>query len=197
MRGTDWKLAKSWPSESIPEYLRPWLLDPTSTTKRFREAGGETFVVQVLYQDWKKIYPSERQILEFPDDDLGFVREVMIYCKGEAWMFARCVFPGASLTGENAYLPSALDERPLGDLLYCDPSLQRSPFELALLEKGSCEFDAPDLVPFFDELLWARRSVFLLRTKPLLLTEVFLPALVNYCRLKIKVRFQTGGHHCL
>jgi chorismate--pyruvate lyase len=61
-------------------------------------------------------------------------------------------------------------------MLFADPHLLRGDFELALI--------GPDdpLVPAGlrgAHALWARRSVFRLRGKPLLVQEVFLPA----CRI--------------
>ncbi len=177
-----WRLAKCLPSTKIPSYLRPWLLDPSSTTKRFRELAGKTFSVQVLLQGWGKVLPTERSLLQLHPRTNVLVREVLISCCGKPWMFARCVFPASSLTGKNKFLQGALDERPLGDLLYCEPSLRRSEFELSLLQANQCEFSRDEILPFFSEPLGARRSLFFLHNKPILLTEVFLPALVEYCK---------------
>lgn len=170
----------------IPVYLRPWLLDPGSTTKRFRALGRETFSVQVLKQGWETNFSDERSLLKISARAKTLVREVLIYCNGQAWMFARTIFPASSLTGPNKYLKQALDERPLGDLLYSEPSLRRSEFELSLLQLEPYEFMMDSRVRgYFTEPLWARRSLFFLHDKPILLTEVFLPALVGYCKTKI------------
>lgn len=181
-RVNSWRLAKCLSSKKIPGYLRAELLDPSSTTKRFRQLGGVTFSVQVLAQGWEKVLLSERSLLKLRERNKALVREVLIYCSGQPWMFARCVFPATTLTGKNKFFQHVLDERPLGDLLYREPSLRRSEFELSLLQARKCKFAKENVLPFLFEPLWARRSIFFLHTKPILLTEVFLPALVDYCK---------------
>jgi chorismate--pyruvate lyase len=82
-------------------------------------------------------------------------------------MYARSVFPESTLQGNTRYLRYALDERPLGDLLYRDPTLKRTDFEIACLKD------------IYLQPLWARRSAFFIQNKPILLTEVFMPALLR------------------
>ena len=72
-----------------------------------------------------------------------------------------------------------LSERPLGSMLYDDPDVWRSPFEVTRLTAGSALFlmanavarDAGATSPG----LWARRSLFWRRDQPLLVAECFLP----------------------
>jgi chorismate--pyruvate lyase len=82
------------------------------------------------------------------------------------------------LTGEEQAL-AHLKERSLGSVLFKNPALQRSEFEIACLKPRmflhskaitAVEQSLPDL--------WARRSLFSLPGKSLLLTEVFLPDMI-------------------
>jgi chorismate--pyruvate lyase len=73
-----------------------------------------------------------------------------------------------------------LNNRSLGSVLFKDPTLYRSPFEIALFTQ-EMEWHQKVLSSVKRELstLWARRSLFRIREKPLLLIEVFLPDLLT------------------
>ena len=65
-------------------------------------------------------------------------------------------------------------------MLFKDPTLQRSAFEIARLQRGDrwhakAQHVIQDILPD----LWARRSLFSLRGNSLLLTEIFLPDIVT------------------
>lgn len=181
VKNTQWQLENCWLQNQIPAAIRTCLLDASSTTRRFRAIGGSSFIVQVLKQAWQQILLCERKLLKQRIRRLALVREVIIHCNGQPWMFARAVFPEHTVSGKTKYIHYFLDERPLGDLLYREPHLQRSAFELAQVTVHSTEYPALALFKeVIQENLWARRSLFMVKHKPILLTEVFMPALIDY-----------------
>lgn len=106
------------------------------------------------------------------------VREVELLCHNQPWVYARSVFPQATLTGRLRCLKK-LDARPLGALLFNDPSMRRTHFEVAALNNA-------ELSGYFnttsDRFFWGRRSLFFIDEKPLLVSEIFLPALELHAR---------------
>ena len=106
------------------------------------------------------------------------MREVELLCHNEPWVYARSVFPQTTLTGRLRSLKK-LDTRPLGALLFNDPTMKRSHFEIAALSN-------PELANYFtsssNDFAWARRSLFFLDEKPILVAEIFLPALEQHAR---------------
>ncbi len=90
-------------------------------------------------------------------------------------MYARAVFPADFFTGKNHSILAELDSRPLGKLLFRDPALRRSEFEIALLQPRHLEYQWAVQQQAAPATLWARRSIFWLQEKPLLLMEVFFP----------------------
>lgn len=176
-----WRVASSWPQNKIPTSLAPVLLDSGSSTQWLRAACGKTLKLKLINQSWKGLINSEYQLLKIRNRSVALVREVEIKGHGKPWMLARAVFPLSTLTGKTKFLLKQLDDRPLGELLFQDPNLMRSEFELSLLDLATCEY------PFVREyakkikgLQWGRRSIFWYHQKPILLTEIFLPALVAY-----------------
>lgn len=164
--GLRWKPAQRLDNTQLPARTRAWLLDEGSLTARLIEASGNRFAVRVLGQYWARPLPQERRALGMRAHEVALVREVALACAGEPWVCARSILPARSLRGELHHL-RRFGARSLGAKLFAQPGLHREGFEVARMV-------LPDTTR-----LWARRSVFHLRGKPLLVQEVFLPA----CRL--------------
>lgn len=158
--------------------LRDWLLHPGSFMQRLRDFGVEHTRIEVLQQDWQFPENDEQEKLNISSASDVFVREVLILNEDKMWMFARTVIPRATLTGKLHQL-AQLKNRALGSVLFDIPHLERSKFVVAALQPGMQwhEKISHQLAPYtiIKSHLWARRSIFSLQNKSLLLTEVFLP----------------------
>lgn len=158
-----WTLAEG--ISGAPHHWRPWLQDRGSLTLRLTRAAGGEFAVRVLCQHWATPSADEARALNMPPRQLALIREVELLGRdGTPWVYARSVLPAATLTGRERRLRQ-LGDRSLGSLMFSDPSLSRSPL------MASCLRDSTG------KRYWARRSVFRLHNKPLLVCEVFLPAM--------------------
>ena len=106
------------------------------------------------------------------------VREVSLNCGHRPLVFAHSAVAPRALKGAWRML-SALGARPLGAALFADPQIKRFPLHFRQLDRADAlHRRACRLLPEAPRLLWARRSLFLLRGSPLLVTEVFLPAIL-------------------
>ena len=114
---------------------------------------------------------SEKTALKLPDRRWAMIREVILYGGGEPWVFARSILPLCTLTGRLRRF-RYLDNRPLGDLLFSYSSMRRGPVQAAHIP---AEILPAGLAPA-GKRLWGRRSVFRVDGKPLLVSEIFLPA---------------------
>lgn len=158
--------------------IRGWLQNAGSLTQRLRTACGGVFSVRVLRQGWSRVYPDEAGQLGVRPNRLALVREVELCCDGIAWVFARTLIPVSSLRGPARRL-SLLGSRPLGAVLFADPSVMRGLTQYARLAPGHALYEsaAAGLVPA-PEFLWGRRTLFYLGGKPLLVNEIFLPGVL-------------------
>lgn len=109
---------------------------------------------------------------------LSLIREVILCGQGKPWVFARSILPLTSLTGSLRHLRQQ-DTRPLGAFLFSQPQLVRSTIEVAQISPDHAY--APARL-CGEQSLWGRRSLFYLKAKPLLVSEVFLPDFVPYLR---------------
>ena len=167
-----WQSYRRLPAYVVPARWRHWLLDRGSLTQRLMTASDGQFRVRILAQGIAKPRRSEAQILGIANHHLAVVREVILYGNDQPWVYARSVLPISSLTGRLTRLRK-LDERPLGALLFADPSMRRGKLELASVQPSKVPL--PLELGIFDTPLWGRRSVFYVADKPLLVSEIFLP----------------------
>ena len=173
----DWHVATRLHRREVPEPVLRWLLDRASLTRRIQSACPGCFRVEVLFQGWVRPQHNETRELDMRTASSGFVREVHLLCDGRPWVFARTVIPRATLTGSRRRL-TRLKSRPLGALLFADPSMQRGPVEIARL--SPCDKLYPAAIRHLTlrpETIWGRRSLFRLGGKPLLVSEIFLPGI--------------------
>jgi chorismate--pyruvate lyase len=154
----------------LPVAVRPWLLDESSLTERLIRKSGGAFCVERLSQRWRRPLLSETRLLGLPRGEWAMVREVVLRCFDEPWVYARSVMPVATLSGPLRRL-RRLQNESLGALLFEQPGLRRDAFEVARLAA-----DSDYIHPAFrqPEPAWARRSRFLLYGHSILVSEVFL-----------------------
>jgi chorismate lyase len=170
-----WKHWRRFDSMQLPPATRHWLLDEGSLTARLQAACGDRLRVRVLRQAWQRPRASERRALGLGAHEIALVREVLLECAGEPWVFARSIMPAATLHGRLRHL-RRFGERSLGALLFSSRGLRRDPFEVALVDAAHAVLPAAQAQA---GPVWGRRSVFRVHGRPLLVAEFFLPA----CRL--------------
>ena len=175
----DWLPRRRLVTTSIPEDALTWLFDPASLTRRVRAMCGECFRVRVLRQHYARPMFNERRVLAMADHERGMVRHVQLLCDGEPLVFARTVIPLSTLKGARRRL-ARLGDRPLGEMLFADKSLQRLEVQVARIGPAHDLFtDATASLRVKPAVIWGRRSVFRLKGKPLLVSEIFLPRILK------------------
>jgi chorismate--pyruvate lyase len=172
-----WRVASRLHCRDIPEPVLRWLLDPASLTRRVQAVCSGRFRVEVLEQGYARPQRNEAQQLDMRAGSSAFVREVHLLCDERPWIFARTVSPRTTLAGPRRHL-TRLKNRPLGAVLFADPTMQRGPVEVARLAPNDRLY--PHLHAPGDDArpaIWGRRSVFILAGFPLLVSEIFLPGI--------------------
>lgn len=177
-REPKWAPARQWRRGVAPAAVWDWLLDASSLTRRLQLACGDQFHVRLLRQGWGYPLASERRALKIRRrGERAMIREVRLMCGERPWVFARTVIPVRSLRGAQRRL-AYLGSKSLGAALFADPQVQRGAVEVARFGPEVSMFGhALTAVPH-PETVWGRRSVFRSRGKSLLVSEIFLPALL-------------------
>ena len=162
---------------------RDWrcLVDPASLTQRVVTACAGRFRVHVIDQHWMRPLRNEARALGVPMTQYALVRQVFLMCDDEPWVYARTVIPASTLTGRLRQL-SKLRSRSLGAFLFADPTMSREELHIVQLTARDKLFRRATVrLKHKPEAVWGRRSVFRLSDKPLLVSEIFLPA-AGVCR---------------
>lgn len=154
LRALNW-LPSTHPTLTAP--LLDWLMEEDSMTRRF-----ELHCRQVTVRPMREGFINADELTDeralLPDDARFWLREIVLCGDDEPWLIGRTLVPESTLNGPEQMLQQ-LGTRPLGRYLFSSSTLSRD-----FIEPGSVG------------ALWGRRSRLRLSGKPLLLTELFLPA---------------------
>jgi chorismate--pyruvate lyase len=169
-----------------PAAMLPWLCAGGSLTARLM-AHSEAFRVQRLHQRTALCLADEVQAIGMTRVGRVWEREVLLRCDGRPAVFAHTVVPMAA-NATDWPLFNALGERSLGSTLFGDPLVRRGELEVARLRPGHPlarraraalgDTDQPTIciAPIY---YYARRCLYRRHQGTLLVTEVFLPAVMN------------------
>ncbi len=172
-----WRSAHRLRPGDAPPGVRRWLLAPGSLTRLLLQASGGDFRVHLLSQRWEVPLADEARLLGIRARRCAMVRQVQLLCGGVPWVYARTVIPRTTLIGPQRRF-ARLGSRPLGAVLFSDPSMRRSESQVARLEpRTRLHRIATAELGEEGSTIWGRRSIFLLSQRPLLVSELFLPAI--------------------
>ena len=141
----------------IPQPIQAWLLDQGSLTERLKQQSASQVTVKV----------HQQQVLTARYADLSntecaiWSRQVQLYNQSSPLIEAHTLVLADDLTHTLAPL-CQLGQQPLGEYLFSQPTLQRSPILISQLGD-----------------LWLRKSVFTLHNCPIVVAEMFYPDVFN------------------
>jgi chorismate lyase len=135
--------------------------------------------VRVLFQGLRRPDRDERFVFAAGRQARVLVREVLLCCRGVPVVFAHTVLAPRDLHGAWRSV-AKLGTRPLGAALFADPRVRRYPLHQRKIGRNhDLHRRLSAFVPHPPAALWARRSLFELRGSPVLVTEVFLPQILD------------------
>lgn len=174
----DWQSPEQF-SLAPPE--RDWLLAEGSLTQKLRQ-HCQQFSVKLIGQQSAPIFDNEFALFKRHHTRTPFdasVREVLLYCDNMPWVFARSVFPLSAERHKNLNL-STLGDSSLGQSLFDQPDLLRSPFDVARVPQGHAIARLNQQLHGNSYPLWGRRSLFMTAGQRVLVSEIFLSPLPFY-----------------
>jgi chorismate--pyruvate lyase len=156
-----------------PANLHAWLAEPGLLTARVRRACGDATVFRLLRLERAPLAPELAGRMGVTDGHC-LVREIEFACGRARWIFAQSVFPDSTLRS-HPWL-AELGNAALGESLLGRHDVSREPLEYRELSPADAlAAAAGDL----GRPAWARRAVYQLSGAPILVQEVFLPALAD------------------
>lgn len=158
--------------------LAHWLKDRGSLTQRIQQRCTR-FEVLGVRGGLARIALDESALLGIALHQLAYSREVFLYADGQPVVFAHSAFAHVHLRGAWSAVRT-LGSKPLGALLFAHPLVEREPLHYKSLRNNHPLYQRA-VKPLKDppHRIWARRSLFYLHDAPLLVTEVFLPNILQ------------------
>jgi chorismate lyase len=162
----------------LPEVVQSWAYEAGSLTQRLRDYYGNAIAVSILFHQLRTPFISERRQLQLPPHRYGLTREVILHTNGKPLLLARTIIPEETIKVAHRNL-AHLGTRPLGEVIFSYPDLERITMDLALIEPTNWTEQAQRKAKI-DQPIWGRRTVYALQKRPMLVSEFFLPEILGH-----------------
>lgn len=163
----------------LPNNVQSWTYEAGSLTQRLRSYYGDAVAVKILYHQWRVPFLSERRLLKLPENRYSLAREVLLHADGKPLILARTIIPETTIKSAQRNL-SHLGNRPLGEVIFSYPDLERMELNVAAIPPELWTPPAHNLAGL-NQTIWGRRTVYAIRHKPMLVSEFFLPDALTIC----------------
>jgi chorismate lyase len=172
-----WREHRKGMHHDLPEDVQSWVYESGSLTQRLRDYYGEV-KVKILFHDWRNPYLGEHKLLNMPWRRYGLIREVLLHTGGKPLLLARTVIPELTIKAAHRNL-AHLGTRPLGEVIFSYPDLERICMDMALIPR--CAWTpAANANADIREPVWGRRTVYAIQNRPMVVSEFFLPEILDH-----------------
>lgn len=150
----------------VDPILKEWLIDPGSTTKKFKKKGAK-FSIRILFQGKGKISVDEAFSLGIQHGLWAWIRQVLIYADNQCVIYAKAIIPFNDFyQNTNPFIK--LKNKSLGQWLFRDKEIKRSPLQFKKILIPENPWEKTE-----NRYYTARTSLFTKGKNKLLLTEAF------------------------
>ena len=159
----------------LPVGLRDILQHSGSLTGFLEKQSPRTFNLELISQSWEIPMLDEALLLSVNPAQYTLVREILLRFDDRPLVYGRSIIPRMTLTGNERQL-AKWGQRSLGDYLFARQGVKRGVMEFTRIPANSRYYAIDKFVQNNkDNTYWGRRSIFHVRSKPLLVIEIFLP----------------------
>lgn len=170
-----WLPAERLGQLAVDAQVRSWLIGKGLLTLRMQASCGERYSLRLVDLWTGLLSPAHKAALRSADN-AGLFRDVEVCCGKQVWVFEQTIMPDSTLCA-HPWL-AELGDSALGETLSDLSGVERSSYEYAWLPvEEAVTAHALREAEVKPAGLWARRSRISLRSAPLLIQELFLPAM--------------------
>lgn len=162
---------------TLPESVQSWTYEAGSLTQRLRDYYGDAIGVKILLQQRTAPFLSERRLLNLPENKYSLIREVLLHADGQPLILARTVIPVKTIKVAKSNL-SHLGSRPLGEVIFSCPKLERIEMDVTLISPPAWSQSAI-ATGHITQPIWGRRTVYAIAQRQMLVSEFFLPEVLG------------------
>ncbi|MEY3289092.1 MAG: hypothetical protein RLZZ419_1334 [Pseudomonadota bacterium] len=172
-----WQENRQGLRHKIPENVQSWIYESGSLTQRLRHYYGAGVAVNVLLQRWQTPFLSERRLLKLPEHQYSLIREVLLHVNGKPLILARTIIPATTVKTAKSNL-SKLGSRPLGEIIFSYPKLERVAMDVTFIALSTWTPSAL-VEASIKQPIWGRRTVYAIAHQKMLVSEFFLPEVLS------------------
>ncbi len=173
-----WREHRRGSQHYLPGAVQSWAYETGSLTQRLRNDYGHKIAVAILFHLWRTPFLSERRQLKLPLYRYCLVREVMLHQNGKPLLLARTIIPEETIKVAHRNL-SHLGTRPLGEVIFSYPDLERVAMDLSLINPTAWTTQSRQIAAITGPV-WGRRTVYAIQNRPMLVSEFFLPEILGH-----------------
>jgi len=170
-----WRENRIGTRHQLPESVQSWTYEAGSLTQRLRAVYGNAVAVNVLFQHWRVPFLTECRLLEISGHRLCLTREVLLHSNGKPLILARTIIPAATIKIASSL--AHLGTRPLGEVIFAYPKLERIAMDVTLINPTYWTASALTTA-HIEQSLWGRRTVYAIKHHQMLVSEFFLPEIL-------------------
>ncbi len=172
-----WLENRSGIRHTLPENVQSWTYEPGSLTQRLRDYYGDAVGVKILLQQWNTPFLSERRLLKLHESKYSLIREVLLHADGKPLILARTIIPAKTIKAAKRNL-AHLGNRPLGEVIFSYPKLERIEMDVTLIDLPT--WTQPAIAEgHIIEPVRGRRTVYAIAHRQMLVSEFFLPGVLE------------------
>jgi len=170
-----WRENRIGTRHQLPETVQSWTFESGSLTQRLRAVYGDAVAVKVLFQQWRVPFLTERCLLKLPEHRVCLSREVLLHADGKPLILARTIIPATTIKIASSL--ARLGTRPLGEVIFSYPKLERIAMDVTLINPAYWTTSALTTADI-EQPLWGRRTVYAIKHQQMLVSEFFLPEIL-------------------
>jgi chorismate lyase len=175
LESVQWQPAERLGQLAVDGHIRSWLIGKGLLTTRVKTACGERYALRLVDQ-WTGILSESHKAAMRCEDNAGLFRDIEMCCGEAVWVFGQSVVPDSTLSA-HPWL-AELGDLDLGETVGDLSGVERSSYEYAWLPATEMATSrALRDAQIKPAGLWARRWRISLRGAPILIQELFLPAM--------------------
>ena len=160
------------------KHLFLFLFENGSLTRLIQDRCKGRFHIDLINESWAEAMSDEKNLLSLRNNEITFIRESYLKCNNKKLVYARTVIPQPTLREQNQTL-TRLGQRPLGEILFKNNNVCRKSIKYAKIPSSNKLYKKAINYSAISLEIYGRQSIFCIKSKPLLVIEIFLPSIME------------------
>ena len=169
------------------KHLFLFLFENGSLTRLIQDRCKGRFHIDLINESWGEAMSDEKNLLSLRNNEITFIRESYLKCNNKKLVYARTVIPQPTLREQNQTL-TKLGQKPLGEILFKNNNIYRKGMKYAKIPLSNKLHKKAMNHSVISSEIYGRQSIFCIKSKPLLVIEIFLPSIMECNEIAFRLK---------